>query len=171
MKKALVRLNGLNCANDGEFFLILYIYIKKIKRHWLHVIYDKERFLLNGSGSRDKYFFWKPINDISTFCISVFMRIRVLNFYPALFKRKINMLFEFASLKTLNNSTNWSESRIKILYPHLFPLVGRFSPVYNYIHGRLSEQLLEVAVGKKAGTSSLKKGYCKDFRSIFIHVE
>jgi hypothetical protein len=128
-------LNGLNCTNDGEFFLILYIYINKIKRYWFHVIYHKEMFLLKGRGHQ-MICFWKSYQMISVLSVHA---DKVLNFYPALFKRKINMLFEFASFKTLTNSKNWSESLIKILYPHSFPLVGRFSPVYT--HGRLSEQL------------------------------
>jgi len=34
---------------------------------------------------------------------------------------------------------NYSGCRIKFMFRFFFALIGQFSPVYNYIHGRLSE--------------------------------
>ena len=71
-----------------------------------------------------------------------------------------------ASLKTLTDSENCSESRIKFLFRLSFPLIGNF--FLAYIHSRLSEKFSELQAGfettfkgtggyQKAGTSSLKK--------------
>jgi hypothetical protein len=54
-------------------------------------------------------------------------------FLPALFKRKLNLNFLLASLKTLTYFKNCSKSHIKFLFRLSFTLIGRFSPVY--IHG------------------------------------
>jgi hypothetical protein len=81
-------------------------------------------------------------------------------------KEKLNMKFLLASLKTITNSKNCSESRIKFQVRLSFALTGPFFPVY--IHSRLSEQFSgsEAVYGttfrdtsgyQKAGTSSLKR--------------
>jgi hypothetical protein len=71
-----------------------------------------------------------------------------------------------ASLKTLTDFENCSESRIKFLFRLSFALFGKFLTVY--IHSRLSEQFLGSQAGygttfrdtggyQKAGTRSLKR--------------
>jgi hypothetical protein len=76
------------------------------------------------------------------------------------------MKFLLASLKTLIDSENCSESRIKFLFRLSFALIGQFFPVY--IHSRLSEQFSGSQSGyettfrdtggyQKARTSSLKR--------------
>jgi hypothetical protein len=54
-------------------------------------------------------------------------------FFPALFKRKLNINFLLVSLKTFTFFKNCSKSHIKFLFRLSFTLIGRFSPVY--IHG------------------------------------
>jgi hypothetical protein len=61
-----------------------------------------------------------------------------------MFKRKINIKFLLASLKTLANSKDCPLKRIKFLFRLSFALIRRFSPAY--IHGRLSEQFSESQV-------------------------
>jgi hypothetical protein len=46
-----------------------------------------------------------------------------------------------ASLKTLTNSKDFSESCIKFLYRLSLALIGQFSQCTMYIHGWLLEQL------------------------------
>jgi hypothetical protein len=55
-----------------------------------------------------------------------------------LLNRKINIKFLLASLKTLNNSKDCSESRFKFLFQLFISLIGQFSLVC--IHGRLAEK-------------------------------
>jgi hypothetical protein len=55
---------------------------------------------------------------------------------PALFKEKNKLLI--ASFKTLTNSKDCFESRIKFLFRLFFPFIGRFSPMH--IHGCLTEK-------------------------------
>ncbi len=84
----------------------------------------------------------------------------------ALFKRKINIKFLLASVKTLTNSNSYSERRNIFKCRLSFALIGRFFPLY--IHSRLWEQFsgTQAAFGttfrdtsgfQKAGTSSLKR--------------
>jgi hypothetical protein len=84
------------------------------------------------------------------------------------------MKFLLASLKTLTNSKNCSKSRIKFMFRLSFPLIGQYFLVY--IHSRLLEQFSESQAGfgttlkgtggyQKAGTSSLKRVYWKEFHN------
>ncbi len=64
------------------------------------------------------------------------------------------MEFLLASLKTLTNSKNWSESRIKFLFWPSFVFIGQLFSVYIHSsfltnfqdHRRVTEQLLETQV-------------------------
>jgi hypothetical protein len=74
-----------------------------------------------------------------------------LNFYPALLKRKINIKFLRASLKTLINSKYFQKPHPLSVpgFQDYFNLIDRF--VHNFQNqSRLSEQLLEsqAAIGK-----------------------
>jgi hypothetical protein len=82
------------------------------------------------------------------------------------------MNFLLASLKTLADCENCSESRIKILFRLSFALTGQFFQVY--IHSRISEQFSESQAAfrttfkgtggyQKAGTSSLKRVTGRNF--------
>ncbi len=82
--------------------------------------------------------FFKAYKLNQYFC---YMRILFLDFKPASFKRKINLSLLLASLKTFINSKTCFESRTRILLRLSYALIGRFSQAY--IHGQLSEQLLE----------------------------
>ncbi len=84
------------------------------------------------------------------------------------------MKFLLASLKTLTNAKNCSESRIKFLFRLSFALIGQVFSGVRYIHSRLSEQFSESQAGfgttvngtggyQKAGTSSLKRVTGRNF--------
>jgi hypothetical protein len=60
-------------------------------------------------------------------------KIVITFFFPALFKRKLNLNLLLASLKTHTYFKNCSKSHIKFLFQLSFTLIGRFFPVY--IHG------------------------------------
>ncbi len=55
----------------------------------------------------------------------------VFKFLVCLVQEKITMKFLLASLKTLTNSKNCSESRIKYLFRLSFALIGQLFPVYE----------------------------------------
>jgi hypothetical protein len=69
---------------------------------------------------------------------------------------------------------NYSGCRIKFMFRLFFALIGQFSPVYNYIHGRLSESFsgsqaeLEQHLDSQAAFGNPKhvfseEGHWKDF--------
>jgi hypothetical protein len=96
-------------------------------------------------------FILKAYTILSVFSL-FFHASMVLQFLGCLVKRKIILKFLLASLKTLPNSKDCSESRILISVP-AFLLTGSFSPVYIMcptfetifrITGDFSEQLTEL---------------------------
>ncbi len=79
------------------------------------------------------------------------MRKWFLNFQPALLNRK-NLTFLLASLKTLTNSKDCSESCIKFLFRLSFSLINRFFFLCTlYIHGPFSERFSEITGGFRNG--------------------
>jgi hypothetical protein len=109
-----------------------------------------------------KYFF-KTYNFKSVLSVHAQM---VFKFLACLVQEKNEYEVLLVSLKTLTDSENCSESRIKFLFRLSFALIGQFFPVY--IHSRLSEQFSGSQAGygttfrdtggyQKSGISSLNR--------------
>ncbi len=102
---------------------------------------DKEQFTRKSCNSLWEWLTrWIGIFSSLLHYINILIHAHILNILACLVPGKNNLMFLLASLKTLTNSKTCFESRIKILFRLSFALTGRFYPVYNYIHGRLSEQ-------------------------------
>ncbi len=90
----------------------------------------------------------------------------VFKYQPTQFNRKINMKFLLVSLKTLTNSKNRSESRIKFLFWLSLALIGRFFQC-TFIagfrnnfqdHRRVTEQLLDTHTAIRKPVKALWRG-------------
>ncbi len=95
------------------------------------------------------------------------LRILVFNLLPSLAKEKSIIKFLLASLKTLNNYKDCSESPIKFLFRLSFSLIGRLLDKFWGSQAAFgTKTTFKLTAGyQKARTSFPVEGYWKDFHS------